>query len=353
MKIKNYLFLIALITSISNHLIGQNFITVWDLSKNGSANNSISIGGSSTGSVNYKWKEISPGNDSGSGSFVSNQLLFTGLPSNAIIRLEIEPTNFLNISISNSDDKDRLIDIEQWGTTAWTSMNRAFYGCRNLQISATDIPDLSLVTDMSNMFRDCEKLNTPSNINSWNTANVKNMSYLFTNAYDFNQNLSNWNTSQVTNFSNMFVGAFKFNQDIGNWNTSNATNMSNMFVLANEFNQNLGSWDVSKVTNMLGMFKNTMKFNNGDVNTIKNWNVSSARDMQQMFFQAVSFNQNIGSWPLNSGGVDLRNMLDFSGIDCQNYSSTLISWNNNQNTPNNIFLGANGISFASNATLDR
>ena len=54
------------------------------------------------------------------------------------------------ISFNNSDDKDKLLDIQQWGTCAWTEMDAAFYGCNSLTVvSASDAPNLSSVSSLS------------------------------------------------------------------------------------------------------------------------------------------------------------------------------------------------------------
>ncbi|WP_313099606.1 BspA family leucine-rich repeat surface protein, partial [Epilithonimonas sp.] len=99
---------------------------------------------------------------------------------------------------------------------------------------------------------------------------------------------------------------------IGSWDTYNVTDMSYMFYIASAFNQNIGSWDTSKVTTM-----------------------------SYMFYNASAFNQHIGSWKLNSN-VILSNMLDNSGLDCTNYSSTLIDWAANPATPTGRSLTAAG-----------
>jgi hypothetical protein len=53
---------------------------------------------------------------------------------------------------NNATYRDKLIAVNQWGNSVWTTMEGAFRGCINVQILATDTPDLSTVTDMRNMF---------------------------------------------------------------------------------------------------------------------------------------------------------------------------------------------------------
>jgi surface protein len=307
----------------------QDFITVWNLNNPGSSTNSIEFGVGTTGTVNYTWETI-PAGTTGSGSFSGATAIISGLPTNAIIRLKIDTTHFNRININNNADKSRLLNIEQWGGVAWSSMESAFYGCDSLNISATDVPDLSLVTNMASMFRDCSSLNSPANMDVWNTSNVTDMSFMFCGAYNFNQPIGNWNTSNVTTMSRMFAilidfGQSKdFNQPIGNWNTSNVTNMELMFFRAEDFNQPIGSWNTSNVTTM-----------------------------SKMFDSAYNFNQPIGNWNLTAL-INNQSMLDNCGMDCTNYSSTLNGWANNiTNTPNGLNLGALGIQYGTNAVSSR
>jgi surface protein len=139
-------------------------------------------------------------------------------------------TGFPRIYFNNTGDRQKLLGINQWGTGVWTSMESAFYGCSNLNDGggwASDNPDLSSVTSMTQMFG---------------------------SATAFNQDIGGWNTSSVTNMSYMFYSATAFNQDIGGWNTSSVTNMSYMFRSATAFNQDIGGWDGPAVTNMSARF---------------------------------------------------------------------------------------------------
>ena len=392
------IILFVIVAFFANGVQAQDFITVWDLNQPGSSSTQLNFGVGTTGTVNYTWETI-PVGTTGSGTFSGTTATISGLPTSAKIRLKIDTTHFNRINITNNADRKRLVDIEQWGGVVWTSMETAFYGCDSLNVSATDVPNLSSVTNMESMFRECSKLNSPANIDTWNTSNVTNMKNLFLKAYKFKQPIGNWNTNNVTNMSGMFSFALAFNQPIGNWNTSNVTDMSDMFRGDWIFNQPIGNWNTSNVTNMSGMFGGGASsiFNQpiGNWNTsnvtnmsemflrasfnqpIDNWNTSNVTDMNQMFFLCNSFNQPIGNWntanvtdmygmfkyakffnqPIGNWNltalINNQFMLDSCGMDCTNYSTTLIGWANNINTPNGISLGAKKIKYGTNAVSSR
>ena len=144
--------------------------------------------------------------------------------------------------------------VVQWGDIQWKSMNRMFAGCGEVGpiFPESQAPDLSHVTDMSEMFSGAEAFNQP--LNSWNTQNVISMESMFANTKTFNQPLDAWDTSNVTKMSHMFYGAEAFNQPLNSWDVSNVTDMSYMFYGASMFNQPLNSWNTSNVTDRRGMF---------------------------------------------------------------------------------------------------
>ncbi|MES2836771.1 MAG: BspA family leucine-rich repeat surface protein [Bacteroidota bacterium] len=318
-----------------NISFAQNeFITKWDLTTTGSSSTQLSFGVATSGTVSYTWTTV-PLSTSGSGTFTGSTLTISGLPVGATIRLVISPTNFQRININNGINCNRLIDVEQWGTTSWTSMQSAFAGCANLQISATDVPNLTGVSNMSYMFYFCSLLNSPTNINTWNTSNVNDMNHIFYGAKVFNQNIGQWNTLNVTNMSWMFFGTEAFNQDIGSWNTSNVTNMSYMFRTAKAFNQDIGAWNTSNVTNMSLMFLSATVFNQN----IGAWNTSNVANMNSMFEYAVAFNQNIGSW--NTSNVTIMSSMF---ADARAFNQDIGSWNTS-NVTNMGFMFADAENF--------
>ena len=332
------------------------FITTWKTDNVGTSNStSITIPTTGTG-YNY---DVDWNND---GTF--DQLGITGsvthdysVAGTYTIRIK---GNFPRIFFNNGGDKLKILSIDQWGDIAWANMGNAFYGCANLGYTATDAPNLSIVTNMFNMFRGCTSFNGNisawnttnvtnmggmfanatafnQNIGAWNTENVANMSWMFQGAIAFNQNIGAWNTGSVTNMSNMFQNADAFNQDIGAWNTENVANMSFIFLNATAFNQNIGAWNTGSVTNMTWMFRYATAFNQN----IGAWNTANVTDMSWMFNGATAFNQNIGAW--NIGGADLTGMLKNSGLSVANYDATLIAWDAAGYT--NKTLGADGLKY--------
>jgi surface protein len=109
---------------------------------------------------------------------------------------------------------------------------------------------------------------------------------------------------------------------------------------------NIGSWNVSNVTTMISMFKDCYKFNQD----ISGWNTANVAIMQNMFGSAKDFNQNLGSWTLKSN-VNLIGMLSNSGMDCSNYSATLIGWSTQSTTGRT--LGATGRTYGAYASAAR
>lgn len=130
-----YTILLALISQLT--FAQSDFVTRWNLATAGSGATQLSFGVATSGSVSYTWTEVSPGTATGSGVFSGSPANITGLPAGAIIELSISPVNFQRFIINNGPDKNRLIDVSQWGTTAWTSMLNAFWGaptCRSARL---------------------------------------------------------------------------------------------------------------------------------------------------------------------------------------------------------------------------
>ena len=183
-----------------------------------------------------------------------------------------------------------LASVEQWGNASWTSMEGAFAGASKMVLRASDEPDLSGVTDMSNMFNGAASFN--SDISSWNVSSVTSMANMFRGAAAFNQPLDGWDVSSVTSMRFMFRGAAAFNQPLDGWDVSSVTSMAAMFSTTDSFNQPLDGWDVSRVTSMFSMFSGASAFNQ----PLDGWDVSRVTLMTTMFSGASAFNQPLNSW---------------------------------------------------------
>jgi surface protein len=137
----------------------------------------------------------------------------------------------------------------------------------------------SLVTDMSNLFKDKWSFNFNDDITHWDTSNVTTMAGMFWSAFRFNQPIGKWDTGNVINMSCMFCDCGFFNQPLGNWNVKKVTTMAYMFNEAKSFNQPIGNWDVGNVQSMHAMFWEARSFNQ----PLHNWNIRSVSDMGFMF----------------------------------------------------------------------
>ena len=150
-----------------------------------------------------------------------------------------------------------LRSIESWGTARWTSMSDAFSGTSSMMHAAGDVPDLSEVRSMAQMFRDSHVMD---GLSGWNVSSVEWMSSVFRGAAVFDGNISGWDVSSARDISSMFRGASSFNQDISGWNTSSVEDISYMFQDALSFNQDVSGWDVSSVKDMTSMFDGASLF---------------------------------------------------------------------------------------------
>lgn len=226
---------------------------------------------------------------------------------------------FPRIYFNNKGHKDKILSIDKWGNNPWKSMSKAFYGCFKLQITAKDRPNLSQVTDMSQMFQGACSINNM--LDHWDVSKVTNMQFLFYGASKFNQALGNWNMSKVTNMIGMFLGAHAFNQDIGAWDVGQATLMSYLFYEASSFNQDIGKWDVGKVINMTNLFAKATAFNQD----ISKWNVNKVQNMSFLFHKATNFNHNLAKWNVENV-IDMNHLFYASGLSNHNYAKTLMGW---------------------------
>ncbi len=204
-----------------------DFVTTWKTDNEGESNDtSITIPTEGDG-YNYSvdWNNDGVFDQIGITGNVTHNF---GIPGEYTIRIQ---GDFPRISFINGGDRKKIININQWGTNAWTTMSSAFYGASNLTSSAVDTPNLTNVTNMSSMFIEANAFN--GDLSSWDTSSVTNMSYMFIEANAFNGDLSSWDTSSVTNMSYMFYNATAFNQSLASWDMTSVLSVDRMLAYTN------------------------------------------------------------------------------------------------------------------------
>ena len=223
-----------------------------------------------------------------------------------------------------------LLEVVQFGTVVWKSMEEAFQRCERMTFAENiDTPNLSKVTNMSNMFFECNAFN--SSLKGWDVSHVTNMFCMFYNCTSFNQPLTGWDVSKVTDMGQMFYGCTSFNQPLTGWDVSKVTDMGQMFYGCTSFNQPLTGWDVSHVTDMWGMFFKCTSFNQ----SLTGWDVSNVTDMSQMFSGCTSFNQPLTRWDVSK----VTNMR-FMFMGCTSFNQSLTGWDvSNVTDMNQMFDG--------------
>ncbi len=352
------------------------FITIWQSDNEGlSEDNQITIPTASGETYNYNvyWEDVNDASVNGLETGIDDDITIE-FPEPGTYRVEIRG-EFPRILFDNSGDKDKILSIEQWGEITWSSMGSAFDGCSNLELNASDVPDLSEVTELFRMFRGASTMTGADANWEWDVSEILNMNQMFLGASNFDGNIGTWTPESATGMAAMFFEASSFNQDIGGWDVSEVEIMGQMFTSASSFNQNIGGWVVSGVEDMAQMFSGAISFNQDisswDVSNVESmaqmflgaadfnqdiggWTPVNVSDMRNMFQNATSFNQNLGAW--NIGSVTMmNNMLDNSGLSTENYDATLAGWAEFVETnegPAGIELGADAL-FYCNATPDR
>ncbi|OUS00002.1 hypothetical protein A9Q81_10885 [Gammaproteobacteria bacterium 42_54_T18] len=333
------------------------FITTWKTDNYGASEDNQTTISTTTSNQNYTVDWGDGSQDAGVAGEITHTYASAGIYTVSISGV------FKNIAFATpfgpETDSQKLLTIEQWGDTQWSTMQSAFRGAINLVLNASDVPDLSNVTDMSDMFFNAINFNGDisgwdvtsvtdmssmfggasvfnSDISQWDVSSVTDMGAMFGSASAFNGDISGWDVSAVTDMSWMFYGTSVFNGDISGWDVSSVTEMSYMFYEASAFNGDVGGWDVSSVTSMSWMFYRASVFN-GD---ISGWDVSSVTNMSWMFDSAYAFNRDISGWDVSSV-TDMASMFYYVTLSTQNYDALLQGWSSKVLQPSVYFSGGN------------
>jgi surface protein len=343
--------------------INCDFVSTWDTTQAGSASDTVELpllsGGTYSGTIDW-------GDSTTSSLSYSNRTHTYASSGTYTITITgtIEGWQF-----NNGGDRRKITDISNWGNLTITT-NSAFYGCTNLDVSATDSPTLS-TTSLQSTFTNSTSLTTYS-FDNWDTSGVTSLRSMFqgctnfngnvdnlchsgvTDAYrfalncsTFDQDLDTWDVSGLTgsqggsellknatsfngDTSGWTLGATRFDESFSGcsaltgigmdtWNTGNCTSMAVMFSNCTLLSFDVSGWDVSSVTSFQGMFTNCNY--NFDVG---GWTTTSATNMASIMQGNALFNRDISSWDVSGVTTFYRAFLNCTAFD-QDLSTLAIS----------------------------
>ena len=223
------------------------FVTTWDNTTE------IIIPTNPTLSYNYDvdWDNDGVFEDLGVTGNASKSDFATTGPHTVRIRGQFPAIRFVSALSGDSSGNiaDKIVAVNQWGNIEWESMNTAFISCSNLEFPATDIPNLSRVTNMSGMF---------------SGANIAD------------PDVSLWDVSNVEDMSGMFSGANAADPDVRHWDVANVEDMSGMFLRANVADPDMSNWVIPNVTDMRRMFSEPLFFGGFSASSLSPENYSAA-----------------------------------------------------------------------------
>lgn len=244
----------------------------------------------------------------------------------------------------NGGDKTKFLDVSNWGTLTITT-NRAFFGCTNFTISATDAPtvtasngdywfynchalgtvdlsgwDVTTVTNWQNAFR-ANNLNPI--ITGWIHSGVTKVRSMFLNNTSWNRSLDGQDFSGVTDAYEFMRGCSGFNSSVANLSFGTNANLYGMFQSCSAFTgTGLDSWDTSNVDSFNRTFSACSNMN-GD---ISGFNTSNATNFFYMLNQCDAFRGAMDQWDINQATNLTSFMNGATGITTANYDALLIAW---------------------------
>ncbi len=203
----------------------------------------------------------------------------------------------VNLDTSNTTNMNNLfmycenltnLDLSNFDTGNVISMVGMFNGCKKLQKLDLSNFNTSKLTKIAGMFNSCLNLEF-LDLSSFSAAKLTMTHMLFyeCKALKSIKGIENLDTSLVTNMNNMFYECNSLvNLDLSGFNTSNVTNMYRMFYNCSSLTSlNVSSFDTSNVTIMDRMFFNCSSLLNLDISS---FDISKVANMDNTFFNCAS-----------------------------------------------------------------
>ena len=185
----------------------------------------------------------------------------------------VYPKDMSSCFLGYDGERIPLLELNS-NTSNVTNMQNLFYGCRLKSIPAINTQN---VTDMSYMFRDCNKL---SSVPVLDTSNVSNMSNMFCGCNSL-ASAPLLNTSNVINMRDMFRVCSSF-IEIPALDTGKVVDMSGMFAYCSSLKK-IPLLDTKSCKNMNEIFRECLS-----ITEIPELNTGNVTDMDNMFWGCTS-----------------------------------------------------------------
>ena len=209
------------------------------------------------------------------------------LPENSAWVEDKQTVATINMNLGNGTIVHIVFD-KSFSTYTPTSLFKFFRNLTHLEtITGLEYLNTANVTDMSYMFSSCSSL-TSLDVTHFNTANVTNMSSMFSSCLSLTSlDVTHFNTAKVTNMNKMFSNCSALTSlDVTNFNTANVTDMSYMFFSCSELTSlDVTNFNTANVTNMSSMFSNCLSLTSL---YLTNFNTEKVTNMSSMFFSCLS-----------------------------------------------------------------
>ena len=229
--------------------------------------------------------------------------------------------DFPRIHFNNNDDRRKAIELMQWGDISWSSMVHAFNGAQNMSISASDTPDLSNVTNASNMLRGSTDLSNV-NFDQWDMSNIERVTNMFFGSDIRNIDVSTWDTSSFLYIEQMFRNTSQLQTlNVSNWDVTSVITAHGFLLNSSVQEVNFTGWNTANIETMQNMFQNTDISN---LSQIESWDVSSVRNMNRMFSNSQNV-PDVSNWNITSA-TNISEMFQNSSLSNSQYQSILTNW---------------------------
>jgi len=235
----------------------------------------------------------------------------------------------------NGGDKTKFLDVSNWGNLKITT-NRAFFGCTNFTISATDAPIVTS-TNGDYWFYNCHALGTPD-LSGWDVSTITRYQHTF-RATGLNPILTGWFHSNVTTVQKAFLNNSSWNRSLDGQDFSGVTDAYEFMRGCSGFNSSVANLSFGTNANLYGMFQSCTAFTGTGLDS---WNTSNVSSFNRTFSACANMNGDISGFN-TSNATNFTYMLN----QCDGFRGAMTNWDINQATNLTGFMnGATGITTA-------